>query len=122
MSPALAGGFLTTALPGKSGGFFFLTEETKAEKGSTTVLQSWRAEPRTSELVCLTSKPATLWLFRTLIKSQNSGNKAFSFTVKPKPIFLVCLFFKFLFYIGVQLSYKVMLVSGVQQSDSVIHI
>ena len=31
-------------------------------------------------------------------------------------------FFSFLNFIGVELIYKIMLVSGVQQSDSVIHI
>ena len=30
-------------------------------------------------------------------------------------------FFNFLFYIGVQLIYNVVLVSGIQQSNSVIH-
>ena len=37
---------------------------------------------------------------------------------KPQCIYL----FKFLFYIGLQLIYNVVLVSGVQQSNSVIHI
>ena len=31
-------------------------------------------------------------------------------------------FFKFLFYFGLHLTYNVVLVSGVQQSDSVIHV
>ena len=37
-------------------------------------------------------------------------------------VFLFCVVLKFLLYIGVQLIYNVVLVSGVQQSDSVIHI
>ena len=35
---------------------------------------------------------------------------------------IICLFFKFVFHIGVQLIYSDVLVSGGQQSDSVIHI
>ena len=37
-------------------------------------------------------------------------------------MFFSFLFFKFLFYIGVYLIYNVVLVSGIQQSDSVLHI
>ena len=49
------------------------------------------------------------------------------FVGKPTPLFLLSpvsefFFFNFLFYIGIQWINNVVLVSGVQQSDSVIHI
>ena len=43
-------------------------------------------------------------------------------TLKSLSDYYFFIFLKFLFYIGVELIYNVVLVSGAQQSDSVMHI
>ena len=120
VSPASAGRLLTTEPPGKPETRHFWWDQTHyglsptKNKETTVAERYWGECPSKYHIQLLLFEVSCLWCSQLVFAAPYCSWECF-----------VVLFFKLkkcLFYIGVQLIYNVVLVLGIQQSDSVIHI